>query len=61
MGIYIDINGVWGPSDELVILDDSRWEHADYDEMGTWTDNMVSRFAGSHDGMTPTEWVKVKA
>jgi hypothetical protein len=60
MGIYIDINGSFGPADELVIVDDSTWEVAEYDEMGTWTDLMRCKFAEEPHGMTPTEWIQAR-
>jgi len=61
MTIYIDINGSWGSADELITIDDSQWAHADYEEMGQWTDRMVLEFSETHNGMTPTEWVKATA
>jgi hypothetical protein len=57
VGIYVDINATWGPADELVIIDDSRWGADDYAEMGVWTDRMVLEYSETHEGMTPTEWV----
>jgi hypothetical protein len=57
MGIYIDINGTWGPADELVIIDDSTWESGEYAEMSLWTDSMIVKFAEEPHGLTPTEWV----
>ena len=57
MSIYIDINGSWGSADELMIIDDSQWAHADYEEMGQWTDRMVLEFSETHNGKTPTEWI----
>ena len=58
MSIYIDINGSFGSADELVIIDDSTWEVAEYDEMGEWTDSMRCKFAEEPHGLTPREWVK---
>ena len=56
MGIYIDINGTWGPSDELIVLDDSLWSHDDYQTMSMWTQTQIGRYASTHGGLSPTEW-----
>jgi hypothetical protein len=56
--IYVDINGSWGPADELETIDDSTWTHKDYEEMSMWTDSMVVGYSETHNGMTPTEWVQ---
>lgn len=57
MTIYADINGSWGPADELVFINDERWETADYDELSTWNDLLVIKFTNTHDGRTPREWI----
>lgn len=56
MSIYIDINGSWGPADELVLIDDSTWEHDDYERVSMWSIDTLMRYAEGHDRMTPTEW-----
>lgn len=56
MTIYIDINGSWGPADELILIDDSTWETREYDLMSTWNEKTLAAFSETHDGMTPTEW-----
>lgn len=62
MTIYIDENGQWGggDADALIFVDDGKWTEHDYEEMSTWTDRMVLEFSETHNGMTPTEWVKEK-
>lgn len=56
MSIYIDINGTWGPADELIVIDDSRWGGQEYDLMGTWDQRTLVQYSERHNYMTPTEW-----
>lgn len=56
--IYVDINGSWGPADELEVIDDCVWTMEDYEEMSMWTDSMVVNYSETHEGMTPTEWIQ---
>lgn len=60
MPIYIDINGTWGPADDLVLIDNATWGNDDYETMNEWTDGMVMKFAETHNGMSPTEWETLK-
>lgn len=59
MTIYVDINGMWGPADELVFIDDSRWEIEDYTLLETYSTNWVLNFSASHGRMTPREWAEI--
>jgi hypothetical protein len=59
MTIYVDINGMWGPADELVFIDDSRWEVADYELLERYSTNWVLNFSASHGKMTPREWAGI--
>ena len=62
MTIYIDENGSWGggSADQLIFIDDGEWTDQDYEEMSTWTDRMVLDYSETHNGKTPTQWVKKK-
>ena len=56
MSIYIDINGTWGPADDLIVIDDSTWETSEYDLICTWNERTLIQYSETHDGLTPTEW-----
>jgi len=59
MALYIDTtNCVFGPADEMVVIDDCTWTDTDYIEMSVWTDTMLLQFVDTHNGMSPTEWME---
>ena len=60
MSIYIDINGTWGPADELIVIDDSTWDDQEYDLMSTWNQRTLIQYSEGHNYMTPTEWEAVQ-
>ena len=62
MTIYVDENGNWGGGgfDQLIFIDDGAWTDEDFEEMSKWTNRMVLDYSKTHNGKTPTKWVKKK-
>lgn len=61
MPLYIAADGSWGDAIDLVLVNDYEWVVEEWEEMNTWTDLMVIRFADAvskNPKLTPTQWKK---
>jgi hypothetical protein len=65
MTYYIAQDGwSFGSADNMVLIDDTRWTHDDYELVFEWNDRTRNEYAiycrNNTPYLTPTEWEKQK-
>ena len=62
MTVFITAEPTWGPADGITLIDDSKWNDADYEILGTWGRLTLLEYANYCKNKSrvkpPTEWGK---